>query len=74
MTANYTPPPYIYSRIAQKVRRATRRDTGMVLTYDEVVALLHSDFYPILAEAERKELIDLHMQRQLDDNASETLA
>lgn len=63
MTANYTPPPYIYSRIAQKLRRSTRRETGMVLTYDEVVALLHSDFYPILAEAERKELLAMHMDR-----------
>lgn len=35
----------------------------MILTYDEVVALLHSDFYPILAEAERKELLAMHMDR-----------
>jgi hypothetical protein len=63
VTENYTPPPGVYSRIVRKIRRALRNETGVALSYEEVVALLHSDFYPILAEAERKELMSLHMAR-----------
>jgi hypothetical protein len=63
MSTNYSPPPGVYSRIVRKARRAIRNDTGIALSYEEVVALLHSDFYPILAEAERKELMALHMER-----------
>ncbi|WP_157089074.1 hypothetical protein [Novosphingobium capsulatum] len=64
MSTNYSPPGGIYTRIVRKMRRALRNETGAALSYEEVVALLHSDFYPILAEAERKELMALHMERQ----------
>lgn len=63
MPTNYEPPPGIYSRILRKARRATRNETGLALSYDEVVALLHSDVYTILAEAERQELLTMHMKR-----------
>lgn len=64
MTVNYTPPPGIYSRILRKVRRALRNDTGIALSADEVAAFVHSDVYPLLAEAERQELLALHVQSQ----------
>lgn len=67
-STNYSPPAGIYSRIVRKIRRALRNETGVALSYEEVVALLHSDFYPILAEAERKELMALHMERSHQQN------
>lgn len=64
MAGNYTPPPGIYSRILRKVRRALRNDTGIALSADEVAAFVHSDVYPLLAEAERQELLSLYSLRQ----------
>ena len=68
MTTNYAPPTGIYSRILQKARRATRNETGLALSYDEVVALLHSEVYTILAEAERQELLELHISRSAQED------
>lgn len=60
---NYIAPEGVYSEIASKFRRALRNGTGVTLSYAQLVALLHSDIYVLLAEAERQDLMKLHAQR-----------
>lgn len=50
----------VYSKLVEKMQRALRRGGGCTLTHAEMVAILKSDAWMLLAKAERDALIAEH--------------